>query len=290
MSFSPLRVYPRDMLLSLERRHQQHAPPSLLITPPPAIGIRTPQRTFHPKKIRKSNIVFQHVNIQGLTEKKINSDLLGGQLYQVSGLKLYRKDRSAIFSGGRNKGGGTLLYIPDHVTSRELIIRNLDGAESMWVVCNFDGRAVLVGVSYRPPWATAGQTEELFAHIEDMLDQHPNHDHVLTDDVNINLTPGAVSPYAPYLRDLSSKYRLEDKIIGPTRVTATSATKIDIMLCGPPANYSQAPTMPIPESDHSLCSTMATYHCMTPPPSIELSRFDCGNTARMNSSIQQLPV
>ncbi|OQV15714.1 hypothetical protein BV898_10105 [Hypsibius exemplaris] len=60
--------------------------------------------------------------------------------------------------------------------------RNLDGAESMWIVCNLDGRAVLIGVFYRPPWATAGQTEELFAHIEDVLDQHPNHNHVLTSD------------------------------------------------------------------------------------------------------------
>ncbi|OQV20603.1 hypothetical protein BV898_05423 [Hypsibius exemplaris] len=176
----------------------------------------------------------------------------------------YRKDRSEALSSGRKKGGGILLYVPDHVTSRELITRNIDGAESLWIICNFDGRLLLVGALYILLWATAGQTKELFAHIEDVLDQFPTHDHVLIGDLNIDLTPGLTSPYAAMINDLCSKYNMEDKVTGPTRITGISATKIDVMLCGPPASHIRSPATPLSDSDHHLCSTAATYHSTTP--------------------------
>ena len=126
---------------------------------------------------------------------------------------------------------------------------------------------------YRPPDLPNGRTRQLLEDAESILPQHPEFDHVLMGDLNIDLSERSYSPLKSDLVTFCNVTNLSIKVNDYTRVAhrtwqdgtvTTSRTTIDVILCSPSENYSIEPPADISISDHRLIKSVSNHRCSVP--------------------------
>ena len=90
-----------------------------------------------------------------LTETKID-ETIPSNLLAIDGYHLpLRHDRNI-------HGGGTIIYIADHLTYKHQTSLQIDQFEHLWVDIKVKGRIYAVNALYRPSTQTSSQEHEIF--------------------------------------------------------------------------------------------------------------------------------
>ena len=169
---------------------------------------------------------------QSVTDSEVN----------INGYVILRRDRD-------RSGGGVCLYVREDVTFTPLKIENQNKDSEVLCIELFlpKTKPITVGVCYRPP-----KQHNFIEQFEAILAQFkPEHETVLLGDFNICYNDKKGPLYKSYSTTLKM-FNLTQIIKDPTRVTDTSSTIIDHILCNNFENISQFGVLDIGLSDHSI--------------------------------------
>nr|CAI5861117.1 unnamed protein product [Callosobruchus analis] len=133
---------------------------------------------------------------------------------RIDGYNLYRQDR-------RSRGGGLCIYLKDTFLCSK--INGIDESiEQLWIEAVITNEKLAIGAVYRPPSQDASYFLSVF---EDTLGAVG----VISDAI---LCPDVSSVHSSNLNCIIETFNLLQVIDAPTRVTANTATLIDlIMIC-----------------------------------------------------------
>jgi hypothetical protein len=131
--------------------------------------------------------------------------------------------------GARSRGGGVGFFIKRNVSARNLphpVDPQHKSIEQMWLHMTLQGKKIVVGTAYRPPW----QDIDLFLDaISDTISSLSNYDNlILLGDFNINLMATS-DPKISKLYNFLSSFNLAQLVTEPTHFTNTSQTLIDVV-------------------------------------------------------------
>nr|XP_022911017.1 uncharacterized protein LOC111422045 [Onthophagus taurus]XP_022911018.1 uncharacterized protein LOC111422045 [Onthophagus taurus] len=137
----------------------------------------------------------------------------------VNGYKVLRKDRET-------RAGGIALYIREGITVTTVDVS--DAIEQLWVKIRLDGLSLALAVVYRPPLVNynlfLNELEDALSIILPTVDRV-----VILGDFNIDMLT-VTTRKSLALQDLLDSTGLYQVIEGPTRVTQSSSTLIDLIL------------------------------------------------------------
>jgi hypothetical protein len=143
----------------------------------------------------------------------------------LPGYRLRHKPRPP---GPFSRGGGVGFYIKHGVSARTLshpVDPQHCSVEQMWVTWNLNGKKLVIGTAYRPPWMAV---DLFFDAISDTISSLRNYDHViLLGDFNINTTIS--DPKLTKFNNFLSSFSLTQIVTEPTHFTDTSKTLIDVV-------------------------------------------------------------
>eukprot|EP00118_Oscarella_pearsei_P014084 m.118637 g.118637 ORF g.118637 m.118637 type:complete len:199 (+) comp37654_c0_seq1:338-934(+) len=173
-----------------------------------------------------------NVKILALSETKLDSSISDEQV-AVKRFTLFRSDRS-------RHGGGVCLYA---LSSLQCISR-LDLStsddpttlETVSISINLGkGRRTVICCCYRPPSFSLTQFINAFTSLTENA-YVISDDIIVLGDLNYNLTSDSSSPQA--VTDLFLLVQLQNLVIQPTRVSASSSSLIDVILVSKPTSFS----------------------------------------------------
>ena len=181
-------------------------------------------------------------DIFAINESKIDEVIPDNEI-NIRGYNLIRKDRNRA-------GGGVVFYIRDiSFSNRE------DMAPSrLEMVCAEINRphskSLLVCTWYRPPNSDMNLFNEceIFFHRCDT----ESRELILVGNLNCDVSKVSLDPHTRQLGFLCSLYQIDQLIDTTTRVTDTSATKIDLVLTNVKENIHASGVIHLGISDHSL--------------------------------------
>ncbi|KAI8441229.1 hypothetical protein MSG28_014878 [Choristoneura fumiferana] len=141
----------------------------------------------------------------------------------------YRFRHSPRPQGERSRGGG-VGYYTDCIMKFRTWPHPVDPAhrlvEQMWVTCTLNGKKIVIGTAYRPPWMNS---DLFFDALSDSISSIPEYDHIiLLGDFNINLL-GKMDSKISKLHTFLSTFNLSQLITKPTHFTETSQTLLDVV-------------------------------------------------------------
>ena len=161
----------------------------------------------------RTNMVF------GISETWLDEGVTNGEL-EIAGFRSYRRDRDG-------RGGGVIVYVSDDVKGMRRHDLENDEIEAVWIQVKMRRRHVLIGNVYRPPGTRDTWMESLVVMLEKVVQEQMTV--VMMGDFNCNmLNPDS---HTSKLGMVMSEYGMEQMIHGPTRVTQTSKTLIDLLFC-----------------------------------------------------------
>ena len=134
------------------------------------------------------------------------------------GMRMYRKDRN-------RRGGGILVYVSEDVLSVRRWDLEDQAIEALWIEVKMRKRRVLICNLYRPPGAPMVWMDSLAAMVERAVQEKI--DVIMMEDFNCNML--CPDSKAVRLAMVMSEYGLVQMIKGPTRVTESSETQIDLL-------------------------------------------------------------
>lgn len=157
-----------------------------------------------------------------------------------------------LYRNDAGRGGGVCIYVKKEIRTKliDLALPNKVGVEDLWlsVQCN-KHPAILIGCVYRHPKAT----KESFEYLQDVFRQlciSKKNFYILGDFNDDMLNKGSK------LHGIIKNNRLVQLIDVPTRVTATSATVLDLVVTNNPDSVLGKEVVPNFISDHDLISIM----------------------------------
>lgn len=176
------------------------------------------------------------------------SDNLDISIVNIVGYKLHVKNRVG-------HGGGVALYVKNaHKTNLLKVgVNRPDVVEQLWIDLYFNHKKYAVGVVYRPPKLAVPQFLNEF---EDSLSEIiPKYDYLICGgDLNIDLLKIENSS-TKLLNNILHSYDLKQVINEPTRISKTTSTLIDHIICSQNLEIDRCIVLNSPEiSDHSLVS------------------------------------
>ncbi|KAJ8732388.1 hypothetical protein PYW07_014987 [Mythimna separata] len=147
-----------------------------------------------------------------------------GRAPKVPGYRLKHVPRPATMRGGR--GGGVAFYIKAGVRARVRHHSVNSDVEQMWLNLTINGKKVLIGTAYRPPWF---QLSSFLDGITDSISAMAPYDHlVVLGDFNVNLldvSSGKTKEFMDFLNYSS----LSQVVPSPTHFVGDSSTLIDVI-------------------------------------------------------------
>jgi hypothetical protein len=148
-----------------------------------------------------------------------------GRAPVLPGYKLRHKPRPP---GPRSRGGGVGFYIKRGVSART-VSHPVDprhiSVEQMWVTLSLNGRKLVIGTAYRPPWM---DVDLFFNAISDTISYLHNYDHImLLGDLNINVL--AYDLKFTKLNNFLASFSLTQLVTKATHFTDSSQTLIDVV-------------------------------------------------------------
>lgn len=213
-------------------------------------------------------LTFAHLNVRSLTGNFVGfrelideykydifvvtetwlSDDTDLNTVHVNGYKLFTKNRET-------RGGGVAIYVRNAYRTKllQFFLINVDmnGVEQLWIELNLNHKKYAVGVIYRAPNCSIPQ---FLTTLEDCLNEIlPNFDFLICGgDLNIDLLK-IESCGAKLLQNIFTSYDLKQIINEPTRVTVTSSTLIDHIICSESLNIKKSSVNNIHNiADHNL--------------------------------------
>ena len=216
-------------------------------------------KTIWDSRSKPSGILLGHINIRSIVNKTeqmehllsdSNIDILGVSeswlthssstaAISIPGYNVFRKDRET------GRGGGILIYVRDKFKCElirwpkevnvECIGLNISLSSAMYftVIC-----------VYRPPSAK----DVFYDHLKTILNHCSSKKEItLLGDFNINWD---IKSDRKKIKQLTDKYNLTQIIKGPTRITNTSHTTIDLIFTNKPERISKAFNLLSGLSDH----------------------------------------
>ena len=155
------------------------------------------------------------LDIFGYTETFLKSYIPKSQI-GIEGFKCERRDRK------RKSGGGVVIYINQNISYKRRTDLEVDNVEIIWIETDIPHtKPILIGCLYRPESKASWYTD--FEIMMDFVFKAQSNEIILMGDFNLNLLG---KPNQRWL-DCINTYQLEQVIIEPTRVTATTQTLID---------------------------------------------------------------
>lgn len=146
-----------------------------------------------------------------------------GRAPSVPGYRLKHVPRSTSVRGGR--GGGVGFYIKTGVRARVMQHPEQVDAEQMWLSVNMNGKRILVGTAYRPPWFDLSQFLDSITDSVTALAPYDNI--ILLGDFNVNLLNK--DHKAATLNDFINYTQMNQVVQTPTHFVGESSTLIDIV-------------------------------------------------------------
>lgn len=165
--------------------------------------------------------------------------------------KVYRQDRNG-------RGGGVMLYV-SNVLESKLIVMPQSETEQLWIEICHENKTFAVGVIYRPPNFLVNS---FFSNFEDALNLLiPKYDHILCGgDFNIDYFQ-IESSANKCLHNILYTYELTQIIDKPTRITDSSSTLLDYIICSKNLKIISTNVCDISEiSDHQLISCILDHN------------------------------
>lgn len=151
-----------------------------------------------------------------------------GRAPHVSGYRLRHIPRP---TGGRSRGGGVAFFIKSNTgMSVRTWAHPVDPlhklVEQMWVILTLNGKKLVIGTAYRPPWM---DVDLFFDAITDSITSIPVYDNlILLGDFNINYLNKNENKTLKFMSFLSC-FNLSQLVADPTHFTDTSRTLIDVV-------------------------------------------------------------
>ena len=179
-------------------------------------------------------------SIIAISETWLDSSISDSEI-SINGYTVIRSDRN-------REGGGVCLYIKDNLAFNYRSDLSNDNVESLWVdILLPKTKPIVVGVCYRPP-----KDKSFLDHFELIFSKiRSDCEVVVLGDFNINsLAPKTSGLLKKYL-DLLGLFSLKNLITEPTRITSTSSSSIDHIICNS-NKICQSGVINIGLSDHLL--------------------------------------
>lgn len=159
----------------------------------------------------------------------------------IENYNVVRSDRS------RN-GGGVCVFIHNRLAFSILKDLKIEGMESIWIeILLPKTKGIIVGTCYRPP-----KQSDFLNFLEQSLNKlNPECEQIILGDFNICCKSNTSSLYKPY-KNILEMFNLKQLIKEPTRITSTSSTIIDHIICNNEEKICQSGVIPIGLSDHLI--------------------------------------
>lgn len=166
----------------------------------------------------------QHsVDIMAINETWLRSGE-EGRAPKVPGYRLKHVPRPVTIRGGR--GGGVAFYIKTGVRARVRPHSEQSDVEQMWLNLTVNGRKLLIGTAYRPPWF---DFSKFLDGITDSISALAPYDHlVLLGDFNVNLLETNNTKTKDMMEFLNYT-NLNQVVQSPTHFVGDSSTLIDVI-------------------------------------------------------------
>lgn len=147
----------------------------------------------------------------------------------------------------RGRGGGLLFYIKDHIVCKEIqySVENDIECICLDVILSPQMSFILIGV-YRPPSAKSVYLEKLNAMLRECSSKK---EVIMMGDFNINWEDKSCKKA---LKQITNKFDLAQLVKGPTRITSSSRTQIDLIFSNKPERVTKSFNMVTCLSDHNL--------------------------------------
>ena len=185
-------------------------------------------------------------DILAITESHLSEDISDDEI-AITGYKTARRDRN----DGR-KGGGTVIYFAEYLDAYERHDIDVNNSlEAAWIDVTVASQRLLVASMYRPPDNTT-----FLNRFSSTLDRiwMKRTNIILLGDFNFNLLPNAQDTSSSIwkFRQLLNKFNLKNVINKATRITDTSTTLIDLVICSDTSKISHQGVCDLGISDHHL--------------------------------------
>ena len=200
-----------------------------------------------------------------LTETKIDSSI-PNNIIKIEGFhEPLRHDRTL-------NGGGTAIYVADHLTFKHQTYLQSDMFEHLCVDIKVAGKIYAVNALYRPSTQTSVDDYTNFLTVtEDILtklENHPADNVILSGDMNYGncFSKNPILTFKPLddsASELFQSYGYSQLLDIPTRVTDTSTSLLDLIYVQNIDSITAHGTLP-QISDHN--GTFVTFHCIQDRP------------------------
>ena len=201
-----------------------------------------------------SLVVEQQLSIFAVSETWLNSGITGDLLSIPGFSPMFRLDRS----DGRRAGGVALYISSDYLSKRREDLEHSD-FELLFVEVKINSLTFVCGVCYRPPNYNSIVNNALLDHLQFCLDEInkvPGTFVLLFGDFNADFVMGETLPnndFGSHLYRWLECNGLFQVINEPTRITAHSATLLDLIITNSPGYFVNSGTISPPSNcDHSL--------------------------------------
>ncbi|CAG9584366.1 unnamed protein product [Danaus chrysippus] len=126
----------------------------------------------------------------------------------------------------RSRGGGVGFYIKRGISVRTLMHPISPPVEQMWIATKINGKTIIIGTAYRPPW---GNVTTFFDALTETIGSLPIHDHLyVLGDFNINCIDTR-DIHRQVLDQFLSTHDLRQYVTEPTHFTANCESLIDLI-------------------------------------------------------------
>ena len=200
-----------------------------------------------------------------LTETKIDQTI-PNNILKIEGFhEPLRHDRTLC-------GGGTAIYIADHLTYKPQTDLQSDMFEHLWVDIKVAGKIYAVNALYRPSTQTSSEDYENFLSFSEVilrkLDNHTADNVIISSDMNYGncYCKNPILNYKPLdntAPELFQSFGYSQLLDIPTRVTDTSTSLLDLIYVHNTDSVTAHGTLP-QISDHD--GTFVSFHCTQDRP------------------------
>ena len=218
--------------------------------------------TLLPKISEIRHIIHeQNINVLSVQESRLNHSVFDKEI-EIDGFILFRNDQ-------KRTGGGVAIYV--HSKLLPELCPNLQSPEieCIWITITLKSRKILVGSIYRLPSAKASYTKAIFNCIENAVTF--NDDLVVLGDLNWDYNRYPDKKFISYIENSCG---LTQIIHGPTRVTPSSQSSIDLIFTSYPIFHINTSIIKYTLSDHFFITTQVTA---------KISNTYCTNSIRKRS-------
>ena len=139
---------------------------------------------------------------------------------EIEGYKMHRMDRT-------RRGCGVAVYMSADVKGLRRAGLEEVGLEAIWIEVRMKKVHFLVCNLYQPPDAQAAWFDGLAVMLERAAQE--NLPVMMLGDFNYNFMHSCTSPGSKKLSSLMTEYGLTQRMEGPTRITQSSQTQIDLL-------------------------------------------------------------